>query len=95
MPFKEVVMISYYDIFLRYKKIYVVSVYIKKRSGLSRVSPGRPGSGSIGFRRANSSAGFYLDPDRSQARVDPLGRSEFQNYDQNPTRGDNEQTRLP
>jgi hypothetical protein len=57
-----------------------------KRSGLSRVCPGRPGfrstrrvervSGqpveSTGFRRANSSTGFYLDPDRSQTRV--LGR---------------------
>jgi len=90
MPFKEVVMISYYDIFLRYKKIYVVSVYIKKKVESQPSFPMSPG-----FRQANSSAGFYLDPDRSQARVDPLGRSEFQNYDQNPTRGDNGQTRLP
>ena len=27
-------------------------------------------AGSTGFRRANSQAGFYLDPERSQARVD-------------------------
>jgi len=47
-----------------------VCVYIyKNRPGLNRVYPGRPGSGSTGFRRANSPAGFYLDPDRSQARV--------------------------
>ena len=39
------------------------------RSGLSRVYPGRPGSGSTEFLRANSQAGFYLDPDRFQARV--------------------------
>jgi hypothetical protein len=28
-----------------------------------------PGPGSTGFRQANSQAGFYLHPDRSQARV--------------------------
>ena len=39
-----------------------------KKKG-SRVYPGQPGSGSTRFRRANSPAGFYLDPDRSQARV--------------------------
>jgi hypothetical protein len=72
-----------------------VCVYIyKNRSGLNRVYPGRPGSGSTyrvdrvpgrptestGFRRANSPADFCLDPNRSQARVDPPGRSGFQNY---------------
>jgi hypothetical protein len=62
------------------------SMYIKKKKrgrvsvGFTRVArvPGRP-TGSTGFRRANSPAGFYLDPDRSQARVDPPGRSGFQN----------------
>jgi hypothetical protein len=53
---------------------------LKKRLGINRVYPGRPSSGSIGFRRANSQVGFYLDPDRSQARVDPPGQSGFQNY---------------
>jgi len=38
----------------------------KKRPGLSQVCPG---SGSTEFHRVNSQAGFYLDPDRSQARV--------------------------
>ena len=46
-------------------------VYIKKRgrvsTGFARV-PGRPAR-SIEFRRVNSPPGFYLDPDRSQARV--------------------------
>ena len=41
---------------------------IKKKEG-SRVYPGQPGFGSTGFCQANSPAGFYLDPDRSQARV--------------------------
>jgi len=38
--------------------------------GFTRVGrvPGRP-AGSTGFRRANSQAGFCLDPDRSHARV--------------------------
>jgi hypothetical protein len=35
---------------------------------VDRVSPGHP-AGSTGFYRANSQAGFYLHPDRSQARV--------------------------
>jgi hypothetical protein len=56
-----------------------VFVYKKRRPGLSRVYPGRPGFGSTGFHRANSQTGFCLDPDRSQARVGPPGRSEFQN----------------
>jgi hypothetical protein len=41
----------------------------RERPGLSRVYPDRLGSGSTGFFRANFQAGFYLDPDRSQARV--------------------------
>jgi hypothetical protein len=48
-------------------------MYIKKKqregSGLSQVYPGRSGSGLTRFRRANSQAGFYLDPDRFQARM--------------------------
>ena len=40
-----------------------------KTPGLALVCPGRPFSGSTGFRLANSLAGFYLDPDRSQTRV--------------------------
>jgi hypothetical protein len=40
----------------------------RERSGLSQVYPGRP-AGSTGFYRANSPAGFYLDPDRSWALV--------------------------
>jgi hypothetical protein len=53
-------------------------MYIYKKRG--RVSAGftqvarvsdQP-AGSTGFRRANSSAGFYLDPDWSQARVSKL-----------------------
>jgi hypothetical protein len=61
--------------------------YIKKnRLGLSRVYPGRLGPRSTGFRQANFQVGFCLDLDRSHARVggsrvDPPGRSEFQNYD--------------
>jgi hypothetical protein len=49
-------------------------------AGFTRVAwvPGRP-AWSTGFFRANFQAGFYLDPDRSQARVDPPGRSRFQN----------------
>jgi len=39
-------------------------------AGFTRVAwvPGRP-AWSTGFFRANFQAGFYLDPDRSQARV--------------------------
>jgi len=59
-------------------------VYIKKdrvSAGFARVAwvPGRP-TGSTGFHRVNSQTAFYLDSDRSQARVDPPGRSGFQNY---------------
>jgi len=52
-------------------------LYKKKKKERDRVSagftrvarvPGLPG-GSTGFFRANFQAGFYLDPDRSQARV--------------------------
>jgi hypothetical protein len=50
-------------------------LYIKKKggrvsSGFTRIGrvPGRP-AGSTGFRRANSQTGFYLHPDRFQARV--------------------------
>jgi hypothetical protein len=49
----------------------------RERPGLSRVYPGRPGSGST--RRvdrvfwANFQAGFYLDPDRSQVPGRPAG----------------------
>jgi hypothetical protein len=50
-----------------------VCIYIKTgrvSTGFTRVDrvPGRP-AWSTGFRRANSPAGFCLDPDRSQARV--------------------------
>jgi hypothetical protein len=41
-----------------------------KTPGLARV-PGRP-AGSTEFHRANSPAGFYLNPDRSQTRVGPV-----------------------
>jgi hypothetical protein len=51
-----------------------VFVYKKKETGSQ---PGLPGS--TGFHRANSQMGFCLNSDRSQARVDPLGRFEFQN----------------
>ena len=53
----------------RSSSLFDVFVYKKRRSGLSRVYPGRPGSGSTGFHRANSQTGFCLDLDRSQARV--------------------------
>ena len=54
-------------------------LYIKKKEVGSH--PGLPGSaGSTRFRWANSQTGFCLDPDRSHARVDPPGRSGFQNY---------------
>jgi len=67
--------------FKRPKRRHLTSLYIykKRRPGLSRVYPGRSGSGSTGFYRANSQTGFCLDQDRSQARVDPPGRSGFQN----------------
>jgi hypothetical protein len=47
-----------------------IHVYIKKEAGFTQVArvPSRP-AGSTGFYRANSPTGFYLDPDRSQARV--------------------------
>ena len=51
--------------------IFVVSrlcILKKERLGFSQVCLGRP-AGSAGFRRVNSPPGFYLDPDRSQARV--------------------------
>jgi hypothetical protein len=63
------------------------SIKNKKKKG-SRVSakfarvdwvPDWP-AGSTGSRWANFSAGFYLDLDRFQARVDPPGQSGFQNY---------------
>jgi hypothetical protein len=61
-------------------------MYIKKKkgrvsAGFTRVArvPGQPAR-STGFRRVNSPTGFYLDQDRFQTRVDPPGRSEFQNY---------------
>jgi hypothetical protein len=48
----------------------------KKKSGLVRV---RPGPGSPGFGRAVATAGLLLNPDRSNHRVDPPGRAEFNN----------------
>jgi len=47
-----------------------IHVYIKKRGRVYPVArvPSWP-AGSTEFHRANSPTGFYLDPDRSQARV--------------------------
>jgi len=50
--------------------------YIYKKEGGSQLGL----LGSTGFRRANSQAGFCLNPDRSHAWVDPPSRSGFQNY---------------
>jgi len=65
---------------------YKKSIKNKKRkvAGFARVDrvPGWPAR-STEFRRANFPAGFYLNPDRSQARIDPPGRSGFQNYNSN------------
>jgi len=51
-------------------------------AGFTRVSwvPGRT-AGSTGFYRVNSPPGFYLDPDRSQARVSKLCFQQTQDFE--------------
>jgi hypothetical protein len=54
----------------RFSAIYIYKKRGRVSAGFAQVArvPGRP-AGLNGFRQANSSVGFYLDPDRFQTRV--------------------------